>query len=82
MVFKKYDKLTIDEIKELLINKKWLDSIEKGLTEYYQTLSEKLTEGIETIVDRYEETLIDIEDKLKSDEKLVLKDLKTMGFEM
>ena len=82
LVFKKYDKLTIDEIKELLINKKWLDSIEKGLTEYYQTLSEKLTEGIETIVDRYEETLIDIEDKLKSDEKLVLKDLKTMGFEM
>ena len=82
LVFKKYDKLTIDEIKELLINKKWLDSIEKGLTEYYQTLSEKLTEGIETIVDRYEETLIDIEAKLKSDEKLVLKDLKTMGFEM
>ena len=81
-VFKKYDKLTIDEIKELLINKKWLDNIEKGLTEYYQTLSEKLTEGIETIVDRYEETLIDIEDKLKSDEKLVIKDLKTMGFEM
>lgn len=82
LVFKKYDKLTTDEIKELLINKKWLDSIEKGLTEYYQTLSEKLTEGIETIVDRYEETLIDIEAKLKNDEKLVLKDLKTMGFEM
>ena len=82
LVFKKYDKLTIDEIKELLINKKWLDSIEKGLTEYYQTLSEKLTEGIETIVDRYEETFIDIEAKLKNDEKLVLKDLKTMGFEM
>lgn len=82
LVFKKYDQLTIDEIKELLINKKWLDSIEKGLIEYYQTLSENLTEGIETIVDRYEETLIDIEDKLKNDEKLVLKDLKTMGFEM
>ena len=82
LVFKKYDQLTTDEIKELLINKKWLDSIEKGLTEYYQTLSEKLTEGIETIVDRYEETLIDIEAKLKNDEKLVLKDLKTMGFEM
>lgn len=81
LAFKKYDKLTIGEIKELLIDKKWLDSIEKGLTEYYQTLSEKLTESIETIVDRYEETLIDIEDKLKSDEKLVLKDLKTMGFE-
>ena len=81
LAFKKYDKLTIDEIKELLINKKWLNSIEKGLTEYYQTLSEKLTEGIETIVDRYEETLIDIEAKLKNDEKLVLKDLKTMGFE-
>ncbi len=82
LVFKKYDKLIIDEIKELLINKKWLDSIEKGLTEYYQTLSEKLTEGIETIVDRYEETLIDMEAKLKNDEKLVLKDLKTMGFEI
>lgn len=81
LALKKYDKLIIDEIKELLINKKWLDSIEKGLTEYYQTLSEKLTEGIETIVDRYEETLIDIETKLKNDEKLVLKDLKTMGFE-
>ena len=81
IVFKKYDKLTLDEIKELLINRKWLDSIEKGLIDYYQTLSEKLTEGIETIVDRYEETLIDIEDKLKNDEKLVVKDLKLMGFE-
>ena len=81
LVFKKYDKLNLDEIKELLINKKWLDSIEKGLVDYYQTLSEKLTEGIETIVDRYEETLVDIEEKLKNDEKLVMKDLKLMGFE-
>ena len=82
IVLKKYDKLTLDEIKELLINRKWLDNIEKGLIDYYQTLSEKLTEGIETIVDRYEDTLIDIEDKLKNDEKLVLKDLKTMGYEL
>ena len=81
LVFKKYEKLSLDDIKELLINKKWLYSIEKGLIEYYLTLSERLTEGIETIVDRYEETLIDIEEKLKQDEKLVMKDLKTMGFE-
>jgi len=53
----KYAELTEEEIKDLIINKKWYTSIFDGIEYLYTAISSNLTTRITTLADRYEETL-------------------------
>lgn len=67
----KYAKLTDNEIKELIVDKKWYTSIFNGIYKLYEEISSNLTFRITELAKRYEETLKFIENGSKEAEKRV-----------
>lgn len=80
-VITKYPELSIEEIKEVVINKKWMRTIEKRILGEVIKLSQTLTRRIKELSDRYEETLPDISKEVDELEKKVKDHLVKMGFD-
>lgn len=76
----KYDDLTDDEIFDLLINKKWFNSIFKGISDLYAGISHNLTNRIVELSTRYEHTLPELEKDVDELEVSVKSHLEGMGF--
>jgi type I restriction enzyme M protein len=76
-----YAKLTEEEIKELLVNKKWYYTIFKGISDLYVTTSHNIANRIAELVERYEYTLPSLEKEVKDYEAKVRSHLERMGFE-
>jgi type I restriction enzyme M protein len=76
----KYADLTIEQIKDLLINRKWHTQIYEGIYALYKTVSQNITEQIVEIAERYENLLPEINAEVKRLEKKVEQHLRTMGF--
>ena len=72
--------LTEDEIKELLVNKKWYYSIYDGIDALYTSISHNLSARITELAERYESTLPEIEKEVADYEAKVKAHLKQMGF--
>lgn len=79
---KKYPTLTVEEIKDILINKKWLKVVYDGIDNLYTTISHNIANRIVELVERYENTLSEIENNVNSYEAKVKEHLKRMGFEL
>lgn len=77
---KKYLTLTDDEIIELLINKKWYDTIGVGINELYATISYQLSDRIIELSKRYKNPLPNIMKQTADCEIEVKKYLERMGF--
>jgi type I restriction enzyme M protein len=78
----KYAVLTEDEIKELLVNKKWYYSIYDGIDALYTSISHNLSARITELAERYESTLPELEKEFAEYEAKVKAHLKQMGFEL
>ena len=76
----KYDELTIEQIKDLLINRKWHTYIYEGIYALYKTVSQRITERIVEIAERYEQTLPELEAAVADYETKVKNHLNKMGF--
>ena len=76
----KYADLTIDEIKELLINRKWYYTIFAGIKALYVTTSHEIAGRVSELAERYEDTLPSLEDEVESYEAKVKAHLERMGF--
>lgn len=76
----KYAELTDEEIFDLLINKKWFNSIYDGINDLYAGISHKLTERIVELSNRYEHTLPELEKNVDELETSVKSHLEGMGF--
>lgn len=76
----KYAELTDEEIFDLLINKKWFNSIYDGINDLYAGISHKLTERIVELSNRYEHTLPELEKDVDELEASVKSHLEGMGF--
>ena len=76
----KYAELTINEIKELLVNRKWYYSIFKGIEALYVTTSHEIAGRISELAERYENTLPNLERDVDNYEVRVKEHLKKMGF--
>ena len=76
----KYAVLTEDEIKELLVNKKWYYSIYDGIDALYTSISHNLSARITELAERYESTLPELEKEVAEYEAKVKAHLKQMGF--
>lgn len=76
----KYADLTDEEILDLLINKKWFNSIYDGISDLYAAISHKLTERIVELSNRYGHTLSELEKNVDELEKSVKSHLERMGF--
>lgn len=76
----KYAELTIDEIKELLVNRKWYYTIFDGIKSLYVTTSHEIAGRIAELAERYEDTLPSLENDVASYEAKVKAHLERMGF--
>ena len=76
----KYAELTIDEVKELLVNHKWYYTIFDGISELYSTTSHNMANRISELANRYESTLPSLEKDVVDYEVKVKSHLERMGF--
>ena len=76
----RYEMLTDEEIIDLLVNRKWFDSIFTGIADLYAAISHRLTSRIVELSDRYEDTLPDLENDTADYEAKVKSHLERMGF--
>lgn len=76
----RYETLTDDEILDLLVNKKWFDSIFFGISNLYTAISHRLTSRIIELAERYEDTLPELDKETIEYEAKVKSHLERMGF--
>ncbi len=79
-VKEKYTVLTVEEIKELLVNKKWYYSIFDGIDALYVAISHCITNRIVELAERYEDTLPALSTVVDDYEAKVKSHLERMGF--
>lgn len=78
-VFKKYPTLSVDEIKTLVIEEKWLSHITTQIEEEISRVTTSLANRIKTLEDRYDEPLKEIEHATEVLSHKVEQHLKAMG---
>lgn len=79
-VNEKYKALTEDEIKTLVVDMKWIPYIVREVNSEMDRVSHRLASRIKELAERYDETLSELEDKMKSYSEKVEKHLERMGF--
>ncbi len=76
----KYKILTTDEIKGLVVDDKWMTTIERDIKTEVERISQRLSHRIKELAERYESTLSDISNTVMEYEKKVSGHLTKMGF--
>ena len=75
-----YPKLSEDEIKHLVVDAKWMAVIESAIGGELDRISQRLTQRIKELGERYDATLPMLNYELKGLETKVAKHLAKMGF--
>ena len=78
--YKKYPELTVDEIKVLVVEDKWMTSVGDRIKGEIGRISASLSERVQMLADRYETPLPDISARVANLESRVDQHLKRMGF--
>jgi type I restriction enzyme M protein len=76
----KYPKLTEADIKVLVVNDKWLATIEAAIHGEMDRVSQALTQRVKELAERYEASLPDLAKQVNEHEAKVAEHLKKMGF--
>lgn len=76
----RYATLTNEEVMDLLVNRKWFDSIFTGIADLYAAISHRLTNRIVELAERYENTLPELQKDTDEYETKVKSHLERMGF--
>ncbi len=79
-VIAQYPKLSIDEIKTIVVEKKWMTNMEQRIRTEMDNISHRLTQRIKELADRYETTLPEMEQSIIALEAKVKQHLKQMGY--
>ena len=75
-----YPKLSIDEIKTLVVEKKWMQNMEQRIRTEMDNISHRLTQRIKELAERYEMPLPKQTDKVYELQSKVNEHLEKMGF--
>jgi len=78
----KYPKLTLEEVKEFVIELKWMGALEARIRSEVDCLTQNLTGRIKQLAERYENTLPELTDQIKNLNKKVDEHLNKMGFKL
>jgi len=81
LLYAKYPTLTPDEVKTLVVDDKWMATIENDISNEIDQISQKLSNRIKELAERYENTLPELDAKVEALEEKVDGHLKKMGFE-
>jgi type I restriction enzyme M protein len=79
-IIKQYPKLSIEEIKNLVVDKKWMAAMETKIKSEMDAISHKLTERIKELAERYESPLPKLTDEVSNLTEKVKEHLKKMGY--
>lgn len=80
-VFKQYPKLNIDEIKTLIVDDKWLATLQSNIEAEIERVTQQLANRVKELEERYSEPLPDISKSLEELSEKVAGHLKAMGLE-
>ena len=75
-----YPKLTETEIKTLVVDKKWLATLDAAIRSETDRISQQLTQRAKVLAERYETPLPSLADRVADLEAKVNRHLETMGF--
>jgi type I restriction enzyme M protein len=81
-VIERYKSLTETEIKQLVVDDKWMASIERSVKTEMERISQRLTQRIKELAERYETPLPKQTNEVKILEEKVNKHLEMMGFKL
>jgi len=76
----KYAELTVEEIKHLLFDMKWMAKLEADIKDEIEQVLNTITSKVLLIAKRYEHTLGEIEEKVEMSRKAVMAALERMGY--
>ncbi|TYB79168.1 type I restriction-modification system subunit M [Bizionia myxarmorum] len=79
-LYVKYPTLTEDEVKQLVVDDKWMITIETAIKEEINHISQRLTNRVKELAERYENPLPFIDNEVESLETKVNAHLQKMGF--
>ncbi len=82
LLLKKYKSLGEDEIKELVVEDKWLVSLKNGVDNEMERISQKLAGRIKELAERYGTPLPELTNEVKELSKKVEGHLEKMGFKV
>ncbi|HEC8325893.1 TPA: type I restriction-modification system subunit M [Providencia rettgeri] len=80
-VFKQYPKLSIDEIKNLIVDDKWLATLQSNIEAEIERVTQQLANRVKELEERYSEPLPDISKSVEDLSEKVAGHLKAMGLE-
>ncbi|MBS1903219.1 MAG: type I restriction-modification system subunit M [Bacteroidetes bacterium] len=78
--FLQYRKLTADDIKTLVVDHKWMTAMESSIKSEMERVSQRLTNRIRELVERYETPLPQLNESVAVLEEKVNAHLRRMGF--
>ncbi|MEG2917836.1 MAG: type I restriction-modification system subunit M [Clostridium sp.] len=79
-IIKKYSELSVEEIKDIVVNEKWMDILTNNIEELLEGISQNLNSSINDLVKRYEDTMTKLDEEFKCLEGKVEEHLKRMGY--
>lgn len=79
LTFAKFQELTEEEIRKIVVEDKWLASLKDAIQSEVDAISQRLTGRIKELAERYENTLEELNTSTKSLEENVNAHLKKMG---
>jgi len=80
-IIAKYPALSIEEIKTIVVDKKWMSSIEERIRTELDNISHRLTGRIKELAERYEKPLPELTEEVELLSGKVKEHLKEMGME-
>ena len=81
-IMNQYPELSIDEIKTLVLDKKWMVTMEAKIKTEMDAISHRLTERIKELAERYETPMPKLTNDVTDLTSKVEKHLKKMGYEL
>jgi len=80
LAYSRYKKLTDKDVKELAVEKKWMKAMEQSVKSEMERISQRLTQRVKELIERYESPLPEINKEVAELEKKVNAHLAKMGF--
>jgi type I restriction enzyme M protein len=82
LVEQKYNELTVENIKTLVVEKKWYGYLNHSVQEEIERVGQKLTAKVSELSERYESPVAKLEEELETLESKVNSHLSAMGYKL
>ena len=80
LVWDKYSTLSVEEIKNIVVDHKWIATLDANVKQELQRISQRLTWRIKELTERYESPMPSLIARVKMLEEKVNTHLEKMGF--